>query len=239
VILGRGRQLVLAIAVALGGIALTPAARAQQAPAPGTPAAAPGPAPLGVPDISPPAPSLTPPAVPDTSLAAPSPTPLALRPGKPLELAHEPPRAGLGWKVLACIAILCGAAFYARRRLQPARVDDGRLTIVRRTAIGIRSELLVVHVEGQRLLIGVTPHAIQSLAVLDGDDAVSLPSEAPVAAADVAIDAARASVGERFAAMLQAADSHTAGHRLEVPSAADEAALAGQARGLLALRRRG
>jgi flagellar biogenesis protein FliO len=218
----RGRR-ALAIALALGGIAWTPPARAQQATGPDTSAAAPGP-------------KL---AAPDTLPAAPSATPLALRPGKLLELARQPPRAGLGWRVLAFIAILGGAAFYARKLLQPARVDDVRLTIVRRAPIGIRSELLVVHVEGQRLLIGVTPHAIQSLAVLDGDDAASLPPEAPASAADVALDAARSSVGERFAAMLQTADSRAPGNRHEGTSAADEAALAGQARGLLALRRRG
>jgi flagellar biogenesis protein FliO len=198
----RGRHLFAAIALAIGAIVLTPPVGAQQDPPP------------------------------DTSVAPAASTPLALRPGKPLALAPEPPHSSLGWKVLACLAILGGAAFYMRKRLKPRQLDDGQLTIVRRAPIGIRSELLVVQVEGQRLLIGVTPHAIQSLAVLDSDDeAASRVAEALAPTGSV--------VGERFTAMLQAADARTPGHRPEVSPAVDEASLAGQARGLLALRRRG
>ncbi len=164
------------------------------------------------------------------SAGPPAATPLALRP-KPLELAHDPPQSGLGWKVVALMALLGGGAYYLRKRARPARVDDGRLVIVRRTSIGLRSELLVVNVEGQRLLLGVTPHSIQSLAVLDGDEAAAMaPSDAALAEGS--------SVGERFAAMLQAADSRPQAGRADT-SAADDAVLQGQARGLLALRRRG
>ena len=202
----RWRHLLAAIVVALGAIVLTRPARAQQDP------------PSSI--------------APDTSTPPAPVSPLVLRPAKPLALAPEAPHSSVAWKVVACLAILGGAAYYMRKRLLPPRLDDGRLTIVRRTSIGMRSELLVVQVEGQRLLIGVTPHSIQSLAVLDGDDE-ALPR------ASEALEPGGSAVGERFAAMLQAADARAPGQRPEASPTADDASLAGQARGLLALRRRG
>jgi flagellar protein FliO/FliZ len=185
----------------------------------------------------------------DTAIA----TPLALRASKPLELSQEPQHAGLGWKIVAVVAILGGAAFYLRKRVIPKRSGDEALTIVRRAPIGLRSELLIVNVEGQRLLIGVTPHTIQSLAILDGEEAVG-----PVGAEGAS--QGPSALGDRFAAMLKAADPrdgargqeparrHDSGsaavstaesHRADPPDAARDAALAGQARGLVGLRRRG
>ena len=190
-----------------------------------------------------------------SSPPADSATPLALRPSKALELSREPQQPGLGWKVVAVVAILGGAAFYVRKRALPKRADDRGLTIVRRAPIGLRSELLVVNVEGQRLLIGVTPHSIQNLAVLDGEEAA-----APVPGEET--DTGPSALGDRFAAMLKAADPRDGargtelprrsdssqdaarlaapeGLRADLPDAAREAALAGQARGLVGLRRRG
>jgi flagellar biogenesis protein FliO len=168
----------------------------------------------------------------DTSTAATdgTTTPLGLRPSKPIELAQEPAHAGLGWKIVAVMALLGGAAFYLRKRVGAKRVEDGQLTIVRRAAVGIRSEILIVDVEGQRLLLGVTPHSIQSLAVLDGDDAAT-PN------AFVAPTQERA-LGERFAAMLDSAESRVEASRQESSVRAEDE-VAGQARGLLALRRQG
>ena len=61
-----------------------------------------------------------------------------------------------------------------RPQANPASHD---LTIVSRTSIGVRSELLIVNVDGQRLLIGVTAGSIQRLATLpDPLDAVTLAS---------------------------------------------------------------
>ncbi len=187
-----------------------------------------------------------------SSPTADSATPLALRPSKALELSREPQQPGMGWKVVAVVAILGGAAFYVRKRALPKRADDRGLTIVRRAPIGLRSELLVVNVEGQRLLIGVTPHSIRNLAVLEGEDAAAtVPGEAT--------DTGPATLGDRFAAMLKAAEPRDGAHgprrsdssqdaarqappeglRADLPEAAREAALAGQARGLVGLRRRG
>jgi flagellar protein FliO/FliZ len=199
VIFRRGATLA-AITVALAATVLTPRARAQQDP-------------------------------PRDTLSAPAEgaTPLALRPSKPLELAQEPPHGGLGWKIVAVLAILGGAAFYLRNRMLPRRIEDGQLTIVRRTTIGLRSELLIVNVEGQRLLIGVTPHSIQSLAVLDGEDGALAPGAL----------AQEAPLGERFAAVLKSAETPSEGQRPKLPPAAEEPYVAGQARGLLGLRRQG
>ncbi len=134
-----------------------------------------------------------------TPPAAPTGTPLALRPGKPIELAQEPQHAGVGWKIVAALVVAGGAILYARKRGRPGKAGSAELTIVRRAAVGMRSELLVVNVEGQRLLIGVTPHSIQSLAILDAEEPKALPTQAPESA-----------LGERFAAMLESADRRTA-----------------------------
>jgi flagellar protein FliO/FliZ len=174
-------------------------------------------------------------------------TPLALRPSRALEMAPETSHGSLGWKVVAVLVILGGAAFYLRKRVQPKRIEDGQLTIVRRAALGMRSELVIVDVEGQRLLLGVTPHSIQSLAVLDieapanpaGSDLLSAPARGGQDLA--AVTQAPTLAEERFAAMLRAADLQGPTHRLhaEARAPADEPSIAGQAKGLLALRRRG
>jgi flagellar biogenesis protein FliO len=160
-------------------------------------------------------------------------TPLTLRPSKPLDLAQEPQHAGIGWKLFALAAILGCAGFYFRKRFQFKGAPDTGLTIVRRAPVGIRSELLIVSVEGQRLLIGVTPHTIQSLAVLDSDEP--------------AVEASSTPLGERFSAMLESAEKRADAAPRAAPATpfqpappAEEAPedVAGQARGLLALRRR-
>jgi flagellar biogenesis protein FliO len=200
-------------------------------------AAAPAPAAAAAPEAAPAA------QAPTVSAAAPAVadpgTPLALRPSKPLELAKEPPSGGsLGWKMVAILLVLGGVAFFARKRFQPVVISDARLNIVRRTGIGFRSELVIVDVDGQRLLLGVTPSSIQMLATLDGEDA-SGALTAPPGTAD-----------ERFAALLDAADRRSSRPRVEPASASQPARepredaspdpddVAGQARGLLALRGR-
>jgi len=91
-------------------------------------------------------------------------TPLTLRPTKPLSLEPQRPAEGAGWKIAAFLvagaAVFCGVKHRARTRAP--RPDSGP-RVVGRTTIGIRSELLLVEIDGQRLLLGVTPTAIQSL----------------------------------------------------------------------------
>ena len=216
-----------ALAVALGGALVPGEARALEDP-PATVAPLDGVPPM----LAAPSPSPSPSPAPSASV-----TPLVTRP-KPIALAPDTSDSDIGWKIVALLALIGGGAYSLRKRFLPAaKIDDGRLTIVRRASIGIRSELLVVNVEGQRLLIGVTPNSIQSLAILDAD-----PPEA-VRAGEGQV-AGGPTVGERFAAMLQAADARPSGssraERAEAAPAEDEDGdMAGQARGLLALRRRG
>ncbi len=157
-------------------------------------------------------------------------TPLALRPSKPLELVQEAPHAGIGWKLVAIAAVLGGGAYCLRRRLSIKPREEGELTIVRRVSLGMRSELVVVNVEGQRLLLGVTPHAIQSLSLLEANDdaTVRAPAAGPTSGP----------FGDRFDALLDAAE-RTVPRSDAAARAVDERTVAGQARGLLALRRRG
>ncbi|HSY20919.1 MAG TPA: flagellar biosynthetic protein FliO [Polyangiaceae bacterium] len=192
-------------AIALAGtvIALTPAARAESRPA----ATAAAPVDMVPPSIAAPAADTSLPEAPAVETG----TPLALRPNKPLELAHEPPPSSMGWKLVALAAILGGAVFYARKKMWVKPTEDGQLTIVRRATVGFRSELLVVNVEGQRLLLGVTPNSIQSLAVLDADESSPALLDRP---------APPQSFGDRFTAMLNAAENQSANpNASRVPSA--------------------
>ena len=147
----------------------------------------------------------------------------------------RPPRSSAAWKIAAFVVVLAAAALWLRRKVLPKATGDARLSIVRRAAIGFRSELLVVDVEGQRLLLGVTPHSIQSLATLEGE------TEDGEAAAPAA------ALSDRFGALLDAAagsgreaPSHAGKPQPErtTPPADDGDGVAGQARGLLALRGR-
>lgn len=99
--------------------------------------------------------------------AAPAPTtgtPLGVRPQKALDLAQEPPSTGLGWKLAAVVLVGAGAAWAWRKRgAAVSLTETPSLRILRRTTIGVRSELLVVDIDGQRMLLGVTPSSIQNL----------------------------------------------------------------------------
>jgi flagellar biogenesis protein FliO len=208
-----------AIALAGAVMALTPAARAESG------AAANAAAPV---DMVPP--SIAAPTATDSAPFFGSPasapgsaetgTPLVLRPSKPLELAHEPPPSSMGWKLVALAAILGGAAYYARKKLWVKPAEDGQLTIVRRATVGFRSELLVVNVEGQRLLLGVTPNSIQSLAVLDAEEPSPAVLDRP---------APSQSFGDRFTAMLNAAENQSANQSASRVQSAGTTAVAASA----------
>jgi flagellar biogenesis protein FliO len=166
--------------------------------------------------------------------SAPASTPLVLRPSKAVQLAPEGNLAGATWKIVAIFGALGATALLLRRRVGSKDVGDVNMTVVRRMAAGFRSELLIVNVEGQRLLIGVTPHTIQTLAVLDVDEG----PEVELAGG------ARKTLGERFDAMLDsAAVPPMGGHpgdatsmRSKMSDESDDPS--DQARGLLALKRR-
>ena len=120
--------------------------------------------------VGPPAPEADVVAEPEAPVEAEKPA------GKPLEL--RPNRAsdgggaggfGIGMKLAAVAAVFGGAFLLFKRRnggFASARTSHVGPRIVSRTAVGMRNELLVVEVEGQRLLIGVTPAAMSTLSVL-------------------------------------------------------------------------
>ena len=127
----------------------------------------------------------SPPAV-ATPPAAPASTPLSLIPSRPLSLASDAPSSNLGWK-LGAMGILAAAGFWAYSKKKNgaagrvASTPVPQMRILRRTSVGVRSELLLVDLEGQRILLGVTPSNIQSLLIVP-DSAMSepVPVEEPV-----------------------------------------------------------
>ena len=98
-------------------------------------------------------------------------TPLNVRPSiaSPLSLAPSHEGLGLGYKVLAFAVVAGGLVLYARKRRGGRGLDapKSRIDILARSGLGVRSELVVVEVDGTRLLVGMTPSTVQTLAVLD------------------------------------------------------------------------
>jgi flagellar protein FliO/FliZ len=130
---------------------------------------------------------------------APSSTPLTTRPSRPLTLAQANEGTPLGYKVIAGVGVAAAAGLWLRKRRGNQMVKaKSRIDVLGRSSVGMRSELLVVDVEGTRLLIGMTPSSIQTLAVLETPDAVdaadataeaSEPAEEPVRQAPVRTEA--------------------------------------------------
>lgn len=137
------------------------------------------------------------PAAPEPAASA---TPLATRPSKPLTLASPSEGGSFGYKLLAGVVVATAAALWLRKKHGRRPVAPAtRIDILGRTSLGVRSELLVVEVEGTRLLVGMTPGAIQPLAVLDTPvdaDATADEETAPV----------RADASEREHPALEVAD---------------------------------
>lgn len=133
-----------------------------------------------------PAASPTPAATPAPAEQAPhaeapveSKTPLAARPTKPLTLAPEPASTPWGYKVLAGFGVAAAAALWIRnkRRMTTKTTKRSRIDVLARQSVGVRSELLVVEVDGTRLFLGMTPNSIQTLSALTADEAVDAVGE--------------------------------------------------------------
>jgi hypothetical protein len=104
-------------------------------------------------------------------------TPLPVRPSRPLVMAAERGYEGGGWKVLLGFAGLGLAFMLWKRRVPVSTLATGcEIQVVTRASLGGRSELLVVDVGGQRMLLGVTSGSVQYLAAIDGAEA-ALPGD--------------------------------------------------------------
>lgn len=129
----------------------------------------------------------------EPSLAPEQPAPLSerlpVRPTRPLALAEAEVGVPLGYKVffLGIVAGAAGFVWYKRKNPMTGASRIPTLRIAGRAAVGVRSELIVVEVEGQNLLLGVTPHGISRLAVLPQTEAqeLALATELPGEAAEV------------------------------------------------------
>jgi flagellar biogenesis protein FliO len=112
-----------------------------------------------------------------------------------LNLAPTSGGASASWTVLLVFGLAAAGLWYGRRYLpQPAAAVASGLKILHRAPIGVRSELLVVEVCGQRMLLGVTPSAVQHLAALDTPEGSVAAPEEPTE-----------TVSARFESMLTAA----------------------------------
>ncbi|MFO0624217.1 MAG: flagellar biosynthetic protein FliO [Polyangiales bacterium] len=168
-------------------------------------------------------------------------TPLNLRGEGAASAPGSAPASGSPWTLpLVLLAGLAGLGlFVAKRRpdlLQSLRAQaglptpgwNGSLNVLRRTGLGMRNELVVVELNGQVLLLGVTPGSIQSLAVLPDED-VAHEEAAPAKEENHAL-------GERFAAILDAARAQPRKVERAEKRPAEDLGVEEQARGLLGLR---
>lgn len=92
---------------------------------------------------------------------------LGVRPAKPLTLAPESSSSGVGWKLaFAAGAVGLGVWGMRKRNAQKRNAPKHAIDIVSRKALGVRSELLVVTIDDQTFLLGVTPTSIGMLTTL-------------------------------------------------------------------------
>jgi flagellar biogenesis protein FliO len=162
-------------------VAPSPAATTVAAVPPAAPAAAaPAPAPVAAAAAAAAAPAAAVRAPESAGNAEPpAELPLALRPPKPLVLANESPPLPWPYK-LGFFAAVGAAGFlvWKKRRAfaaanggEAAKKKKTAVRVIGKTSIGLRGELAVVEVGGMRLLVGVTPSSMQTLAVLADDEA--------------------------------------------------------------------
>jgi flagellar biogenesis protein FliO len=103
-------------------------------------------------------------------------TPLQVRPSKPLDLQHSDSHTPIGYKLLAAAVVIGGAVVWAKKRKGASVTKDKKkrssIDLLARHSLGVRNELLVVDVEGTRLLVGMTPGSMSTLAVLQTPEGV-------------------------------------------------------------------
>lgn len=134
---------------------------------------------------------------------------------KPLTLSPESTGTPLGYKLAFGALIAAGAFFFWRKRTangagsfaslasafstrsQKSEAPSQTLRVLAKTSAGMRSDLLVVDVGSMRVLVGVTPSSIQTLAILPDESTNTLmvadPAMAPALSPAAAAYAASAS----------------------------------------------
>jgi flagellar biogenesis protein FliO len=124
-------------------------------------------------------------------------TPLEVRPSRPLEMAPAESGTSVWTKLgLSALVIAGAAAFYLKKR-QPAPASKApAIRIAARASIGVRSEILLVDVDGHRLVLGVTPSSVRTLSVLPAD------AEAAAEEASLAARFNESSIGSSFDRLL-------------------------------------
>ena len=185
------------------------------------------------------APALAEPNPPTSPALVPSAAALGLRSSKPLSLAPKEETPSYFKGLLAAVVLAGGAYVVIRKRrgtpLRPS-VERRGISVRHRVALGHKNELLVVETSGVKLLLGVTPGSIQTLATLDTD--------AEATSAEESTNAMSQSILEPFAARM--ASLLRAQAAPEGPAAAKESkddaeetddGVEGQAKGLAKLRR--
>lgn len=120
------------------------------------------------------APAAAPTPAPAASAA--SATPLQTRAPKQLQLAPQNEGTPVGYKLLAGAVVVAGAIVYVKKKQKGGVTKNTKkksaIDILARSSIGVRNELLVVDVEGTRLLVGMTPGSMNTLAVLQTPEGV-------------------------------------------------------------------
>lgn len=113
---------------------------------------------------------------PAASNAAPAATPLQTRPAKKLELSTmKDESTPIGYKLLAGAIVVAGAIVYVKKKkggITKNTKKKSSIDLLARHSVGVRSEVLVVEVEGTRLLVGMTPGSMNTLAVLQTPEGV-------------------------------------------------------------------
>jgi flagellar biogenesis protein FliO len=204
---------VIALALTVSSAALADEAAAPTpapvtAPAVAAPKPAPAPAKVAAPvaaaSAKEPAAAAAPPA-PEAAAPAPAPAeaappPLVLRPSTPLTLASEPPSTPWIYKVAFGAALLAAGVLIWKRRqaLGSKRASGTAVRVLGKTAMGLRGELALVEVGGMRLVVGITPSSMQTLAILPEDYVLR---EAEAEAAEREVEPRRAPAVEAAAKM--------------------------------------
>ena len=176
------------------------------------------------------------PAAPST--ADPS-TPLQMRPSPRWSLEPSSTHSSLElWRALG-IALAAGSvvAFWMIRTKRAGQPSDSRLNVLRRLPVGVRSEIVLIELEGQHILLGVTPSGIRNLHVVADpavDDAPTVDSTWTLEPApDPIVVSEDTSAGNT-------GPNETKRFRRSAPSATgpEESPVEGQARGLVSIGQR-